>query len=123
MIPVLAGLPAFLRFARPLLFGLVLLAAAHAQFGRIKSEQALERCRGRLALAELRLERAADAVKALRRDSLRRAAEQARRLNEAEQENAEQRPHVRALLRSADATRAGPACPLSDALKAREDQL
>ena len=123
MIPVLAGLPALLRLARPLLFGLVLLALAHGQFARLKSERTLERCRGRLAIAELRLERAAEAVKALRRESLRRAAEQTRRLNEAKRENAEQWPHVRALRRSADVTRAGPACPLSDALKAREGQL
>ena len=123
MIPVLAALPAFFRLARPLLFGLVLLAAAHAQFARWKSEQALERCRGRLALAELRLERAAEAAKALHRDSLRRSAEQTRRLNEAKRQNDEQRPHVRALRRSAGVERPGPACPLSDALKAAEDRL
>ncbi len=123
MIPVLAGLPALLRLARPLLIGLVLLAAAHAQFARLKSEQALERCRGRLAVTELRLERAAEAAKVLHRDSLRRAAEQTRRLNAAKQQNAAQLPSLRALRRSAEVARAGPVCPLSDALKATEDQL
>jgi hypothetical protein len=87
MIQLSAALPALFQHWR---LGLVIIAAIlafHGQYSRLASEKALERSRGELTVARLQQKQADEAVKALRRDSARRAAEQTRLVDEARRLN------------------------------------
>ena len=123
MIHLLAGLPAVLRHWKSAAFAVAILFAAGSHLTRLSTERRLERCRGEVAIAQLKLERSQAAIAALRRDSLRRSAEQARLVGEAERRNKSEQYRIEALQRSARLPAEGDRCPLSDALRQAEDGL
>ena len=123
MIDALAAVPALLRQARVAAVILVILFAAASHFARLSTEQRLERCRGEAKLAEVRLDQAEAAIEILRRESARRAAEQARLAGEANRRNAREKPLIEALQRSAGSQRGGATCPLSETLRQAETRL
>ena len=123
MIHALAALPALFRHARVAALILALLFAAASHLARLSAERRLERCRGEARQTELRLQRADEAIERLRRESARRAGEQARLAREAKQHNTREKPLIEALRRSAGSERDGEPCPLSETLRRAEAGL
>jgi hypothetical protein len=119
----LAALSAVRRHWALVVVAIALLAATAAYVGKLRSERALENCRGRLALATLQLERASQAVTELRRDSERRAADQARRLREARRQDRAVRPAIERLMRSSARPPTQAGCAVSQTLKEMEENL
>ena len=123
MIHLLAGLPAVLRHWKSAAFAVAILFAAFSHLMRLSTERRLDRCRGEAAIAEHELERSEAAIAALRRDSLRRSAEQARLVDEAERRNKSEQYRIEALQRTAQSPVEGDRCRLSDALRQAEEGL
>ena len=122
MIPIQL-LPLLRRYWPIAVIAFALVASTAIYAGKLRAERALERCRAEAAVAALLIARANQAAEALRLDSERRQAEQARLLGEALRLNKNDRPAIERLKRSAVSPPAAGGCGISEALRDVEDRL